>query len=268
MAGNANAFFAEPITAAPGGLLRVAAYARIADAIHAGVFPPRSLLPTEHELSSLLGVSRTVVREALMLLAEDGLVVSRRGVGRFVTEGRTRPGFERLRPLEEQLATSPGDEITVVPQSAFLVPSSPSYIGPGLDLADGEPVLAAESVIYRSNEAIAVVQENLPYSTTRSPALHSAVEELVKDTLQEATPKRTGTLLRFIRDKFGDELKPAGLEITSGPLGPARAELLNAKASDSALILTQSVDRNGERCYLGKYVITGRAGAISFAQSG
>lgn len=41
-------------------------------------------LPSEPELSRALGVSRTTVREALSVLARDGVIISRHGVGTFV----------------------------------------------------------------------------------------------------------------------------------------------------------------------------------------
>jgi len=53
-------------------------------AITGGTFRPGSQLPTEAELCAMLGVSRTVVREALRVLEDDGLVVRRHGVGTFV----------------------------------------------------------------------------------------------------------------------------------------------------------------------------------------
>ena len=62
-------------------------------AITGGTFRPGSQLPTESELCELLGVSRTVVREALRVLEDDGLVVRRHGVGTFV---RNRPILKNL----------------------------------------------------------------------------------------------------------------------------------------------------------------------------
>ena len=55
-------------------------------AIARGTFRPGSQLPTEAELCQMLGVSRTVVREALRVLEEDGLVARRHGVGTFVRD--------------------------------------------------------------------------------------------------------------------------------------------------------------------------------------
>src|ERR1044071_4886087 len=62
-------------------------------AITDGTFRPGSQLPTEAELCAMLGVSRTVVREALRVLEDDGLVARRHGVGTFV---RNQPIVKNL----------------------------------------------------------------------------------------------------------------------------------------------------------------------------
>src|SRR5436190_1968932 len=54
------------------------------NAIFSGTYSPGSQLPTEAELGAMLGASRTVVREALRVLEEDGLIFRRHGVGTFV----------------------------------------------------------------------------------------------------------------------------------------------------------------------------------------
>ena len=62
-------------------------------AITGGTFLPGTQLPTEAELCEMLGVSRTVVREALRVLEDDGLVARRHGVGTFV---RNHPILKNL----------------------------------------------------------------------------------------------------------------------------------------------------------------------------
>ncbi|MEU3689812.1 GntR family transcriptional regulator [Streptomyces narbonensis] len=79
----------------------VALYERIADAVHDGTYPPGSTLPSEPKLAAELGVSRPALREALLLLQEDGLLTVRRGVGRTVNDRPPRRGFEHVQPLEE-----------------------------------------------------------------------------------------------------------------------------------------------------------------------
>lgn len=64
-------------------------YRRVASIIEArinsGEFPDGSKLPTERDLSGALGVSRTIIREALIALEIAGLIRIRMGAGVFVT---------------------------------------------------------------------------------------------------------------------------------------------------------------------------------------
>jgi GntR family transcriptional regulator len=66
--------------------LTEAAEQELREAILRGLYGPGSQLPAESELVHILGVSRTVVREALRLLEEDGLISRRHGVGTFVRQ--------------------------------------------------------------------------------------------------------------------------------------------------------------------------------------
>ena len=72
-------------TLRPAGNLAGALVHRLAEEIRNGRLPPGSRLPTEQELMREAGVSRTVVREAVAALRAEGLVVTRQGVGAFVT---------------------------------------------------------------------------------------------------------------------------------------------------------------------------------------
>jgi GntR family transcriptional regulator, transcriptional repressor for pyruvate dehydrogenase complex len=58
----------------------------ISEKIIAGKFPANTYLPPERELCQSLGVSRTVVREAIKVLESRGLIQIKRGYGTLVTE--------------------------------------------------------------------------------------------------------------------------------------------------------------------------------------
>ncbi len=85
-------------------------------AITDGTFRPGSQLPTEAELCEMLGVSRTVVREALRVLEEEGLVARRHGVGTFV----------RNHPILKNLNFNFG--ITEMIESAGLKPGTSHFV--------------------------------------------------------------------------------------------------------------------------------------------
>lgn len=67
-------------------------YAQLLDAIRLGQYSLGERLPSENELATEFGVSRPVVRSALARLREDGLIVSRRGAGSFVSSGSATEG--------------------------------------------------------------------------------------------------------------------------------------------------------------------------------
>jgi GntR family transcriptional regulator, transcriptional repressor for pyruvate dehydrogenase complex len=79
----------RPLTA-PRGLTQQLV-TQITGDITSGRLVPGSRLPTEKEMMSATGVSRTVVREAVACLRADGLVVVRHGVGAFVASNARRP---------------------------------------------------------------------------------------------------------------------------------------------------------------------------------
>ncbi len=58
---------------------------QLRERIRSGNYPPDSRLPGEHELASIMGVSRPIVRDALGRLREEGMVYSRQGAGTFVS---------------------------------------------------------------------------------------------------------------------------------------------------------------------------------------
>jgi DNA-binding FadR family transcriptional regulator len=65
--------------------------ARLSADIRGGRLAPGTRLPTEQRLTAELGVSRTVVREAVAALRADGLVVTRRGSGAYVADPSAGP---------------------------------------------------------------------------------------------------------------------------------------------------------------------------------
>jgi len=86
-----------PFRPAPSLAEQVTAHLR--HAMRDGTFRPGDRLPSESSLAAQLGVSRTVVREALARLKQDGLLESRHGIGAIVRSVQKQRAF-RLDDLE------------------------------------------------------------------------------------------------------------------------------------------------------------------------
>ena len=82
-------------------------FEQLAEQIKSGHLAPGARLPTEHALTRAARVSRTVVREAVAALRAEGLVVTRQGVGAFVSAEPQHAPFriepERMQTLADVL---------------------------------------------------------------------------------------------------------------------------------------------------------------------
>ena len=85
-------------------------YKRIKD----GVYPPGEKLPAENTLAEELKVSRSTLRQGMLLLQEDGLIINHKGRGSFVLEGKAakETGIERLGDSLWVCCNQPVDKVT------------------------------------------------------------------------------------------------------------------------------------------------------------
>jgi len=123
-------------------------------AILGGTYTPGDQLPTEAELCEMLGVSRTVVREALRVLEDDGLVVRRHGVGTFV---RNHPILKNLNfnfgitEMIDSAGLKPGtSHFAIQKEKADTQKSKQLQVPPGTPLVTVERVRTANArpVVY------------------------------------------------------------------------------------------------------------------------
>lgn len=236
---------AGPLQQARGVPLRVAAYMRIADAIRSGVLPRASLLPSEADLGGLMGVSRTVVREALIFLEEDGLVRSRRGIGRFVADQLPQVGLQQVQPIELLLGN--GGPATVERTEHHLQEHSASFIADELGIPETEPSWFFESRVHREGQVVALVHEHLPAGERLDrfgDGVREVVEHVPADQTVLAALKSRGTLLG-----------PGSTDITVGAAGEARGTLMGLSAREPVLVLTRHLRLGDAPLYVSKILI-------------
>lgn len=93
----------------------VVAHEQIKEFIQKNHLKKGDKLPSENELSEMLGISRGTVRQALMLLRESGIIYNHQGKGNFLcgTE-QTVAGLERAATDMMKFATEPIEERRLV----------------------------------------------------------------------------------------------------------------------------------------------------------
>jgi GntR family transcriptional regulator len=234
--------------------LRVAVYSRITEAIRNGSLPIASLLPSESELGTAMGVSRTVVREALMLLEEDRFVRSRRGIGRFVADRLPHLGLQKIRPIEELLSET-GPTVQVRRTQSALQSVSPAFTADAIGIRPDEASWFIESVITREGAPIALIQEHVPGGRL-SELGEAAVEAVSEDGIGAGSPADAGrSALAALIAVLGPTFGPGETDITLGVPGATRGKLLGLPAGSPVLILTQTLEHGGRQFYLSKALI-------------
>ncbi|MCZ8659592.1 Uxu operon transcriptional regulator [Escherichia albertii] len=82
--------------------------AMIRDLIITTPYNPGERLPPEREIAEMLDVTRTVVREALIMLEIQGLVEVRRGAGIYVLDSLTRQSAESAESADANVCNDAG----------------------------------------------------------------------------------------------------------------------------------------------------------------
>jgi GntR family transcriptional regulator len=140
--------------------LTEAAQQQIRQAIIKGTFRPGSQLPGEMELGNILGVSRTVVREALRILEEDGLITRRHGVGTFVRKRAI------LNNLSLNFGTTEMIELAGMTSGTLLLGVKPTTaneeVAEALGLAVDDPVVMIERVRTADGKPVVYSVDYLP----------------------------------------------------------------------------------------------------------
>lgn len=150
--------------------------------ISKGIYQAGDKLPTEAQLASRFGVNRHTVRRALKSMAEDDLVISRRGSGVFVAQVPTEYPIGRRVRFHQNLQAAgrlPAKEILTLETrkadpreaEALQLDSETVHVYEGLSLADGQPIAVFRSVF----PAVRFPQllENLEHTRSVTKALQA-----------------------------------------------------------------------------------------------
>jgi GntR family transcriptional repressor for pyruvate dehydrogenase complex len=160
---------------------------RLGDRILSGQLKPNDQLSSERELAVEYGVSRTVIRGALAVLSERGLVESRPGRGTYVCNGSARATASYLSLLVGR------DHITLVEliEARFFLETRVAHLA--AQRADAADVQALEQALISMDETraqpTAFVEADLAFHEALARAAQNRVLlsflECIRDVLSE-----------------------------------------------------------------------------------
>ena len=134
-----------------------------------GALQPGDRLPSESQICAECGVSRMTARMALTQLANEGLVVRKRGKGTFVAPPKaTFHEFPSYLSSYTEIMGRLGLQAGAQVRSREVVPAPPSVAEP-LQIAPGDPVVRIVRVRYTDGEPMSLETSFYPHD--RFPTL-------------------------------------------------------------------------------------------------
>lgn len=138
-----------------------------------GHYAPGDKLPTEAQLAARFGVNRHTVRHALSALVEEGLVLTRRGAGAFVSQKPTDyPIGKRVRYHQNLRASGRIPDRKVLHRETRLANAVEID---ALQLAEGDLVHVRQALSFSDDQPLALGEGVFP--AARLPDLHALLNE-------------------------------------------------------------------------------------------
>jgi GntR family transcriptional regulator len=203
--------------------------------IEAGRWAPGDLLPSEADLEGALGVSRTVVRQALAVLEADGQVFRVKGKGTIVAQPKFR--YEAVHAAGDWAVGSVTEEIVVGAFVDVRRVEAGSRVGRLLGIGAGDDVLEMTVVHAVRDRSIALIQAFLRVD---------ASPELVG--LGEALPELIvgGTdMLVQLAERYGLTISRSLLTIEGTVASEYEGGILGIRQG-AAVFLLSSVDEDAD----------------------
>ena len=196
----------------------------ILEALAQGILQPSDRLPSERQLSELIGISRLTVRHALNDLVNAGWLVAKAGKGTYVRDPRLEQGIHQLMGLTEHMRRR-GHTVSSKVVQAILLPASPGLVME-MKLKPGEELVLLERLR---------IVDGIPLGLERSFLVHKLCPGILEYDLAK------NSLYGVLRSAYG--LRPYRAEQTyEATLAERReAQLLGIAEGAAILFLERTV---------------------------
>jgi GntR family transcriptional regulator len=217
--------------AAKGGPLYQKVREQLRQRIVRGFWKPGDLLPTEPDLGEQFGVSAGTVKQALLSLARDGLIIRRAGKGTFVARldgSRSFARFFRFRdaPSGENL------DPTIRVVETRVLRAAPRAITEGLQIAHDAPVVFLRRLLIQDDVPICIYDSHLPC-------------DLVPNV--ENVPLDRDRLYRALEKHFGIHVVSADEVLRADAVKGPEAKLLNLREGAPVILIDRTAFTHGGR---------------------
>lgn len=197
--------------------LYVSAYEKLYEKVINGDFKAGDKLPSENQLAELLDISRGTLRQALLLLQEDGLIANRQGVGNFITINNKKldnnsNGLEKISIIP---LTYSEVDCEVVLSDVLYQPAS-KRIQENLQMDKAKLIALFEIIFVAEDEVIGTMDVFIPYDTLNESNISLNQHEALKDFILNYIDTHASNSHLSIRVVEGREKVTERLKVNEG----------------------------------------------------
>lgn len=205
-------------------------YQLIKHDIEKGKYSPGDFLPSEPELERIHNISRTTVRKAMKLLAEEGLVDIKQGRGTMLLDIKTPQSFNSVTSVTESLINR---GYKVATKSRYIDKIQPNEeTAKKLRLAPGEQVIRVQRVQTADDVPVCIMVNYIPEKF--APGLEHTKDSFVG-------------LYQYLEEWYGIEICSTDETIFAAACDFSEAQILNVDTGFPILIVERiCYDRNKE----------------------
>lgn len=213
--------------------LSTQAHQHLLGLVQNGTYQPGEQLPSQADLATQLGISRATLREALLSLEQQGIIISKHGIGTFVAPGygeRLESGLERLESILE-LAARQGMHLTMNALEVVQEPADQEAAA-ALQVAPGTLLTIVRRVLEADQTPIAYMHD-MAASTVMGP-----------DDIDDSFD---GSVLDLLRNKPDVQIAYGEANIVAINGSPSLAEKLRVEAGQALLLMEEVLfDQEGQ----------------------
>lgn len=195
-------------------------YNRLKNEIQKGTYPVGGFLPKEYELEEIYQVSRTTIRNAVKILAKEGMVEVRQGRGTRVLDHKAIQNYNKVTSVTEALRKK-GYEVTTGDMLIDVIEADKQTANE-LEIPEGTRVARIQRLQLADGEPVTLMENYIEYK--RVPKIEEFKNEFV-------------ALYQFLEEKYGLQIDGTRDRISAKAATFMEAQVLKTEPKDALLVV-------------------------------
>lgn len=209
------------------------------------------LLPTETELEKIFNVSRTTVRRAMELLAQDSLVEIKQGRGTMVLDFKTKQDLNKVTSVTESLRRK---GYTVRTKSMYIdrIPATEN-LAKELGVMKGSLLARVQRIQLADEKPVVIMKNYIPYDKVPN--------------IEEYTNKFSA-LYQFLEERYQIEIDAAKDKVYAKSADFAESEMLGVKPNTALLCIDRICYKDNQPVCVDQVSILGDEYELEISMNG